>query len=133
MYRILYISTARTPFTPADVETVLAISRRNNRTVQVTGLLVVGGRRFLQVLEGPEYAVRATFERIKGDPRHFAVVILHEGDIATRAFADWSMGCQTLAIAGAEPDLAAIIAAIPDANLRAYFAGFTAEHHQRAA
>ena len=51
MHRLLYISTARSPLPKAELETLLRISRRNNVAVGVTGLLIVGGRRFLQALE----------------------------------------------------------------------------------
>lgn len=63
----LYISTARQPITPSILADILRASRRNNAPVAVTGLLIVGGRRFLQALEGPEAAVEATYERIARD------------------------------------------------------------------
>lgn len=128
MYRMLYISTARQELTLAELETLLARSRRNNAAVGVTGLLIVGGRRFLQVLEGLETAVRATFDRIAADPRHFAIVKLTEGAIAQRSFANWSMGYQPGAtMTGAsliDADVAALIAPVADPVLRGYFSGF---------
>jgi hypothetical protein len=128
MHRMLYISTARNPMTPGELDTLLKVSRRNNAVVAVTGLLVVGGRRFLQALEGPEAAVRATYERIGRDPRHYAVVKLADGPIAERAFAGWSMGCQPGATltgaSGVADDVAALVAPIADPVLRGYFTGF---------
>jgi hypothetical protein len=128
MHRLLYISTARHPMTGHELDVLLKLSRRNNAAVAITGLLVVGGRRFLQALEGPEAAVRATYERIGRDPRHFAVVKLADGPIAERAFAGWSMGYQpgaTLTGASAvADDVAALVAPIADPVLRGYFTGF---------
>ncbi len=128
MIRLLYISTARQPITPLIVDQILRTSRRNNAAVGVTGLLVTGGRRFLQALEGPEEAVEATYDRISADARHFAVVQLVRETIDTRQFAQWAMGMQ----AGAEPTgaanvsgaVAALIAPIRDESLRGYFTGF---------
>ena len=57
MLRLLYISTARHPHNREEIEVILRISRRNNLAADVTGLLVAGARRFLQVLEGPERSV----------------------------------------------------------------------------
>ena len=132
MIRLLYISTARSPLTPAELERVLRVSRRNNRAVDVTGLLIVGGRRFLQALEGPVEAVLATFERIRADPRHFAVVILSRSAIEQRQFGGWAMGYQPGAPLGADADVAhdveALIAPIEDPVVRAYFHEFALQH-----
>ena len=132
MYRILYISTARAIYSAAALQDILRVSRRNNAAVDVTGLLVVGGRRFLQALEGPKDAVSATFDRIAGDARHFAIVKLGDTAITARSFAQWSMGFE----AGDEPSDTATLAhqvetlvrPLADANLRAYFTGFAKSH-----
>ncbi|WP_375390597.1 BLUF domain-containing protein [uncultured Sphingomonas sp.] len=128
MIRLLYISTASRPITPLMVDHILRTSRRNNAAVGVTGLLVTGGRRFLQALEGPDEAVQATYDRISADPRHFAVVQLAREVIGTRQFAQWTMGVQqgapaTGALAVSEA-VRALIAPIGDASLRGYFCGF---------
>lgn len=128
MIRLLYISTARRPLTAEQLADILRTSRRNNARVDVGGLLIVGGRRFLQALEGPEAAVMATFQRINADPRHFAVVQLMREEITERQFAQWAMGAQ----AGGRPGdnasisqaVASLIAPIKDPSLRGYFTGF---------
>lgn len=128
MIRLLYISTARQPITPLMVDDILRASRRNNAAAGVTGLLVTGGRRFLQALEGPEEAVLATYARIGADPRHFAVVQLAREPIPNRQFAQWTMGVQK----GSAPNgaatvseaVASLISPIVDPSLRGYFTGF---------
>ncbi|WP_374942382.1 BLUF domain-containing protein [Sphingomonas sp.] len=128
MRRLLYISTSRTPILPEQLDRILRVSRANNAAVGVTGLLVVGGRRFLQALEGPDDAVRATYERIRADPRHFAAVILADQAITERTFSAWSMGYQPGAPLTGEgkiaDDVAALVAPIADSTLRGYFSGF---------
>ena len=126
MHRLLYISTARRMFDADEVQALLKLSRRNNAAVGVTGLLIVGGKRFLQALEGPEPAVIATYDRIRRDPRHFAVVLLAAGPIAARAFPDWSMGLRDggEGRTGSLPAIADLIAPINDPAVRGYFAGF---------
>lgn len=131
--RLLYISTARQPLAPGEREAILRLSRRNNGRVGVTGLLVTGGRRFMQVLEGDPSAVGATLDRIKADPRHFALVVLHDQRVADRAFGDWAMGHRAgSADTGADGSIAELIAPITDPSLHAYFEGF-ARIHARAA
>ena len=132
MIRLLYISTARSILSTSELEGVLRTSRRNNQKVDVTGLLVVGGRRFLQALEGPEDAVMATFERIRADPRHFAVVVLGKTAIEERLFGSWAMGFQPGRAIGTPPSVAAEVASlvepIDDPNVRAYFQQFAQQH-----
>jgi hypothetical protein len=129
--RLLYISTARNPLTQAEIDDILRISRRNNAAVAVTGLLVVGGRRFMQALEGPAEAVERVYQRICADPRHFAVVMLSREPVDRRMFDGWDMGYR----AGADPTgtalpdvVRSLTATIEDANLRAYFTSFADLH-----
>lgn len=128
MFRLCYISSARAPIDDAMLMSILTVSRRNNRAAGLTGLLVAGRKRFLQLLEGDETAVRDTYQRIRRDPRHFASVIIDERSIAARQFNDWDMG---LVRAGGNGDddqaaLSEIVATIDDPNLRAQFQGFLA-------
>lgn len=92
MISIVYVSAARHVFTPAELEALLEKSRANNRRDGVSGVLLYRDGDFLQVLEGPEAAVRRTYERIARDPRHGGVIVLDESEIAQRNFGDWSMG-----------------------------------------
>ena len=132
MRRVLYISTAKTDVTKPMIDDILLTARRKNEAAGVTGLLVSGGRRFLQALEGPEDAVEAIYQSILKDPRHFAMVKLSDKPIDSRAFADWSMGYQPGADAPSDWSLqqqvAFIVAPLEDANLRAYFTGFVERH-----
>lgn len=90
MRQLLYISSA-TGSGVADVTRILAASIRNNRTCGVTGLLYTDGKRFLQVLEGPEDGVQRTLDRIRLDPRHRGIVVLHDRPIEARQFGEWAM------------------------------------------
>jgi hypothetical protein len=88
--QLLYISTASAGAV-IDIGGVLATSMRNNRRDGVTGLLWTDARRFLQVLEGDDGAIQGVFNRIKADPRHRAIVVLHDRTIAVREFGVWAM------------------------------------------
>ena len=128
MQRLIYISTSRQVIETGELDRILTISRRNNAGAGVTGLLIAGGRRFLQALEGDADAVEATFRRIGRDPRHFAVVTLRRETIAARAFPDWTMGYQRATALAGQASLPAIVDAltgdIADPTIRAYFTGF---------
>lgn len=125
MYRLLYISSARGVVTGAQLEDILRTSRRNNAADGITGLLVTGGPRFLQALEGERDRVERTYARIAADQRHCALVRLASGKVAARTFNGWAMGH---AAGGEGRTVADLAAAIPDPTLRAYFEGFVGVH-----
>lgn len=135
MLQIVYISTARQPASPAQLREILASSRRNNAKAGITGLLLAGGRRFLQALEGPDQEVLTTFDRIKADPRHFAVVALSIKTVQEREFGDWSMAFEEGGESEADDlraSVAELVSTLEDRSLRSQFTGF-AELHARAA
>ena len=132
MERIIYISTARVEPGRDMVEDILRSSRRNNRRDGLTGLLVVGGRRFLQVLEGPRVLTDRTYQRIRADQRHFALVELSRKLIADRAFAGWEMGCEQLDGDDLSELVRQLTEGLDDADLRAQFRSFV-ELHRKAA
>ena len=99
MLQITYISTAR-PELPAEaIDQILGVSRRNNHADGITGLLLYDGYRFLQALEGEAARVEHTYERIKADPRHRALVLLNSSEVIDRSFGNWSMASQRVGIA----------------------------------
>lgn len=130
MLTLVYISTARDAISPAMCEKILVVSRANNPADSITGLLVAGQKRFLQVLEGPAERVRMTYARIAADPRHFACVLLGERTTTVRQFGDWAMGYRAGHDAADDATLEAIVAELvadlDDPNLRAQFIGFAA-------
>lgn len=136
MLQLAYISTARQPLDAVQIEAILAASRRNNGRLGLTGLLVSGGRRFLQVLEGDPAALLDTYARIIADPRHFAVVELVRRPIERREFGTWAMAHQAGGSAGEGPDLREeidrLVTPLGDPNLRAQFTGFAALHARAA-
>jgi hypothetical protein len=136
LLQIVYISTARQPISQDLLDSVLVVSRRNNGRDGITGLLLAGGRRFLQALEGPGESVLAAYGRICTDARHGAIVQLGCRTVPERQFGDWSMAFQAGGEAGPGTDLrsavARLIAPIDDLNLRAQFEGFAALHARAA-
>ena len=133
MQRLIYISSTRQPLPESELDAILARSRRNNAAVAVSGLLVAGGRRFLQVLEGDEAAVEGVFRRIQQDPRHHGVVILSRKPIDERSFGQWSMGFSRTDTAGQRatslPDTVAhLLELVADPTVRGYFEGFAQVH-----
>ncbi|MEI2269619.1 BLUF domain-containing protein [Microbacterium sp. No. 7] len=89
---IAYASRATASFDHARLVDLLTESRANNSRDGITGMLVYSEPDFIQILEGPDAAVRALLERIGRDPRHTDVRVLLDEQVPERKYATWSMG-----------------------------------------
>lgn len=70
---------------------ILGTAREKNARDGITGSLICRADLYLQLLEGPEAEVEATFERITKDDRHVDVTRLLTSPIKERKFASWAM------------------------------------------
>jgi hypothetical protein len=90
--RLVYRSVAAPAILEPDLlEEMVAHSKERNAASGITGLLVLSGRRFLQVLEGPVSFVNELLAKIMADPRHSRVELLAYDLVAMPLFFDWSM------------------------------------------
>ena len=91
MYQIAYFSTAAVPQLAPLIHDILITSRVNNLRADISGLLVAGGNRYLQVIEGPRRQMETLYANIRGDDRHLAVTTLVQRVTTARCFAGWAM------------------------------------------
>lgn len=96
MFRLVYISTATVDFTNDDLDALLEKSRENNSKRNVSGLLIVKGRTFIQCLEGKEEDVLYIYSKIKEDVRHTELIELIEEEAQDRYFPNWDMGYKNI-------------------------------------
>lgn len=92
MLQMIYTSVATKKFPPTELKDLLEISRRNNIRDGITGMLLYEDGTFIQVLEGDDETVEATFERISKDPRHAKIVLIAKFELDHRSFNEWEMG-----------------------------------------
>jgi hypothetical protein len=100
--RLIYFSSATRELPDAELVELLAISRRNNAALGITGALLHHDRQFVQILEGPDAEVRRMFERIRQDSRHGAIGTVDSALVDERIFAGFTMGWVTAATVEAE-------------------------------
>lgn len=96
MLSIAYVSAATSPISDDEIAGILTLSRANNERHGLTGALLYHGGRFIQILEGPDEAVRARFAVISTDPRHRILQQVREKQVAERQFPQWTMGFRPL-------------------------------------
>jgi hypothetical protein len=92
MLQMIYTSEAKTKFSPAELQGLLLIARRNNNRDAITGMLLYEDGTFLQVLEGENEVVEATYQRIAADKRHHKIMLIARFEVDHRSFHDWEMG-----------------------------------------
>ncbi|KPG75648.1 BLUF domain-containing protein [Frigoribacterium sp. RIT-PI-h] len=109
MLSTVYVSRSSYPFTDDDLANLLMTSRSNNARLGITGMLLHREGRFIQVLEGPDEAVRERLAVIARDPRHTAVHTIVDERVEDRLFPAWTMGYQAVT-----DDLAAVIPGYAD-------------------
>ena len=127
MRQVLYVSQSARPHDQAALDAIVTRSRINNALDGVTGLLWSDGRRFAQVIEGDDNAIADVMKRIRLDPRHRAIEVLHDHSIADRQFGTWSMELRTAAAPADQFDerLRRMLAEASD-TIRRTFAGLVA-------
>ena len=101
LYEVLYVSTQAPDAPLSSVADIASKARIANAAKGITGLLIFDGLRYCQQIEGPQKTVLALIERIRVDPRHVNMEILHHGALADRRFRTFSLGYTT----ADDPDL----------------------------
>jgi len=96
MLSLIYVSTSVKLLSDEELLGILKVSRENNSSKDITGLLLYKGGNFMQVLEGPDEVVTSLYEKIKLDARHKDVAIISKEQISARQFSSWEMAFQNL-------------------------------------
>lgn len=128
---LLYTSRSVSSFTESELEELAIRSAERNEKLGITGVLLYGGGRFLQLLEGASEAVNPLYdEKIAHDSRHTDCRVLVREACETRLLPSWAMGriylqeadgsaqeaWDTLCMAIGEQNPAAIFARAPVVN-----------------
>lgn len=75
-----------------DFMDILEVSRENNESAGITGVLLFCNNYVLQCLEGARESVNETYGRILRDRRHRNSMLVDYRVISVRSFSNWSMG-----------------------------------------
>ncbi len=93
VFRLIYASQSR--IAPGDSQdqlgSIFTTARRKNRSLGVTGALIVTDGAFVQALEGEEDVVRGLYADISRDERHDQVTMVEAQVVPARTFGRWAM------------------------------------------
>jgi hypothetical protein len=73
--QLLYVSSLINEY-GHDLPHILRSSTHNNQAQGVAALLLCRNGNAMQLIEGPGKALRATYDRIRHDPRHFGLLVM---------------------------------------------------------
>jgi hypothetical protein len=104
---LIYASSADSKMSDTELCAILERARTVNSRLDITGILLHTDGSYFQVLEGDAEAIDALYAKIGHDKRHTNVVLIVREPIASRSFADWSMGFASVT----SKDVAGIIGA----------------------
>lgn len=89
--QIVYVSRSEPLLDSPALTELVNRSAIDNRSRDVTGVLLFCDPHFMQLLEGELTTISALFERIRTDPRHRDVQMLLCKNVARRLFPEWGM------------------------------------------
>ena len=92
LFNLVYASTVSDGVSSADIDDIISASHRNNSSVGITGILVLGSGIFFQWIEGPKEEVMSLVKLIETDRRHELMTVLStDEEIRERIFPSWDM------------------------------------------
>lgn len=90
--RLIYSSVRKPNCTDKEINNILESCRKNNPSLNITGVLLHSRDRFMQYLEGESGQIIKLYDHIKLDNRHKNVIMLGYSPISGRIFPSWHMG-----------------------------------------
>ena len=90
-FRQLIYSSQPFGYDSPTLNGILTDARVCNERDGITGALICRHDIYLQLLEGPEETIKATYERICRDDRHAGVKRLVTKQVDSRMFGNWAM------------------------------------------
>lgn len=94
IFYLLYWGVESRKMDDAEMELLLEQARGRNQSLGITGSLFYCEGTYIQLLEGPEDAVRQVYASIAKDVRLAACKLVMHGNVRQRYFADWGMHYQ---------------------------------------
>jgi hypothetical protein len=90
--QLVYVSNRKPTCTTEEIEKILAACKRNNPSLNITGVLLYSDKKFIQLVEGEAKVLMDLYDKIKKDPRHSSPMMISYNAITEKSFPSWHMG-----------------------------------------
>ncbi|MCM8538282.1 MAG: BLUF domain-containing protein [Lentisphaeraceae bacterium] len=95
-YQLIYASKSTTKLDFKSVKELVLKAASKNKNMDITGLLIYGAGKFIQILEGSPKDINKLYLKIAQDERHKDLTLLNYAKVIGRQFPSWNMGCLLL-------------------------------------
>ena len=95
--QLVYVSNRKKNCTEEEIENILALCKKNNPPLDITGILLYSDTKFIQLVEGEYKVINDLYNKIKTDSRHDQSRLISIGPIQQKAFPSWHMGARKIA------------------------------------
>ncbi|MBD8641150.1 BLUF domain-containing protein [Sphingomonas sp. CFBP 13733] len=127
---VIYTSRAKRSFSTSEFSDLRDVAASKNHSLNITGLLLFDGNRFIQALEGDAAAVQVVMDRIEKDPRHDSITYFDTIETNYRQFNWWATEYQNVSdsLNGKEflERVKKHVADVKSDSIKAAFIGFAA-------
>lgn len=94
--QLIYASIRTEKCPDSQVDKIMESSTKNNKHVDITGVLLYSKSKFLQVIEGEKTHILKLYDDIKKDDRHKNIAMISLKPIDERYFPSWQMGSRKI-------------------------------------
>jgi len=94
--QLVYVSQRSKSCTAAEIDNILASCKKNNPSLDITGVLLYSEHRFIQLVEGEYKLINDLYDKIKKDSRHNSPMMISLSPIKEKSFPSWHMGARTI-------------------------------------
>jgi hypothetical protein len=94
--QLVYVSNRNATCTPAEIEKILNSCKKNNPSLNITGVLLYTDKKFMQLVEGDAKVIVDLYDKIKKDQRHSNVMMISYNPIKEKSFPSWHMASKDI-------------------------------------
>jgi hypothetical protein len=94
--QIAYMSDRNSDCTQTEIKDILSSCKKNNPTLEITGVLLYSDSKFIQMVEGESKTIIGLYDKIKLDSRHHNVRMISYRSIKEKSFPSWHMGARKI-------------------------------------
>ena len=94
--QLVYVSNRSSKCRQEELDMILDSCKRNNPSLNITGILLYSDSKFIQLVEGEAKTLMELYDKIKKDERHNNPMMISYGPIKEKSFPSWHMGTKDI-------------------------------------